>query len=122
VQIQCNNSLSRAAELGIRFGCVNAQECDDPYRVLSGTQSDPEAVMATDSTPGTFEECADELLDFINTLDRYPHALLAFALRAHLSGLLQALLLHGGWTRDQIISFLADMEEEILSPEDEESG
>ena len=51
--------------------------------------------MPMTSTPGTFEECADELNDFINTLDRYPHSVLAFVLRAHLAGLLQALLFHG---------------------------
>jgi hypothetical protein len=64
-----------------------------------------------------FEECADELNDFINTLERYPHTVLAFALRAHLSGLLQALLVHGQWTRAQIASFLEEMEHETLHPD-----
>ena len=74
--------------------------------------------MSKVSNPGTFEECADELNDFINTLERYPHTLLAFALRAHLSGLLQALLAHGRWTRAQVTAFLDDMEQEILHPDD----
>jgi hypothetical protein len=75
--------------------------------------------MARDSTPGTFEECADELNDFLNTLERYPHAVLAFALRAHLSGLLQALLLQGGCTREEVTTFLQEMEQETLgSPAD----
>jgi hypothetical protein len=73
--------------------------------------------MSRDSTPGTFEECADELNDFINTLERYPHTLLAFALRAHLSGLLQALLIHGRCTREEVTTFLQEMEHETLHPE-----
>ena len=74
--------------------------------------------MSKVSSPGTFEECADELNDFINTLERYPHTLLAFALRAHLSGLLQALHVHGRWTREEVASFLDDMEQEILHCDD----
>jgi hypothetical protein len=70
--------------------------------------------MSITSTPGSFEECVDELNDFINTLDRYPHTVLAFVLRAHLSGLLQALLFHGLWTREDIVTFLEDMEQEAL--------
>jgi hypothetical protein len=73
--------------------------------------------MSRVSTPGTFEECADELNDFINTLERYPHTLLAFALRAHLSGLLQALLVYGLWTREEVETFLEDMEHEALHPD-----
>ena len=74
--------------------------------------------MSRVSSPGTFEECADELNDFINTLERYPHTLLAFALRAHLAGLLQALLAHGRWTHEEVTAFLHDMQQEILHPDD----
>jgi hypothetical protein len=70
--------------------------------------------MSMASTPGTFEECADELNDFINTLDRYPHTVLAFVLRAHLAGLLQALLFHGLWTQEDVVTFLEEMEREAL--------
>jgi hypothetical protein len=70
--------------------------------------------MPITATPGTFEECADELNDFINTLDRYPHTVLAFVLRANLAGLLQALLFHGLWTREDIVMFLEDMERDAL--------
>ena len=73
--------------------------------------------MSRDSTPGTFEECADELNDFINTLERYPHTQLAFALRAHLSGLLQALLINGQCTREEVTTFLQEMEHETLHPD-----
>jgi hypothetical protein len=72
------------------------------------------ALMSRIATAGMFEECADELNDFINTLERYPHTVLAFVLRAHLSGLLQALLAHGQWTHAQIASFLEEMEQETL--------
>jgi len=70
--------------------------------------------MSNESTPGTFEECADELNDFINSLERYPPTVLAFVFRAHLVGLLQALLLYDLWTREEVATFLADMKQEAL--------
>ena len=73
--------------------------------------------MPTTSTPGTFEECADELNDFINTLDRYPHTVLAFVLRAHLAGLLQALLINDLWAREDLVTFMDDMKREALNPD-----
>ena len=69
------------------------------------------------STPGTFEECADELNDFISTLERYPYTVLAFALRAHLAGLLQALLMNDLWTREELATFMEDMKLEALNPD-----
>lgn len=73
--------------------------------------------MPKTQAQSTFEECADELNDFINTLERYPLTVLAFVLRAHLAGLLQALLLSGLWTRDEVAAFVGDMEHEVLSVE-----
>ncbi len=73
--------------------------------------------MPNAQTPGTFEECADELDDFINTLERYPLTVLAFVLRAHLAGLLQALLLSGLWTREEVATFVGEMEHEVLTVE-----
>jgi hypothetical protein len=73
--------------------------------------------MSRAETSGTFEECADELNDFIDTLGRYPHEVLAYSLRAHLSGLLQALLLHGRWTPEQIAAFVQELEHEALHPQ-----
>ena len=70
------------------------------------------------STPGTFEECADELNDFVNTLQRYPPNILAYVLRAHLAALLQALLLYDLWTRDEVATFMQDMQREALDPDD----
>jgi hypothetical protein len=74
-------------------------------------------VMPRNSTPGTFEECADELNDFINTLQRYPPTVLAFVLRAHLAALLQALLLYDAWTPEEVAGFLADTQRDVLPPE-----
>jgi hypothetical protein len=73
--------------------------------------------MPKTQTPGTFEECAEELNDFINTLERYPYTVLAFVLRAHLAGLLQALLTNGLWTRDEIVTFMEEVEHEVLTVE-----
>lgn len=70
------------------------------------------------STPGTFEECADELNDFIATLQHYPPTVLAFVLRAHLSALLQALLIYSLWARDDVATFMQDMQREIFDPDD----
>ena len=72
--------------------------------------------MASISTTGTFEECADELNDFVATLHRYPHTVLAFALRAHLCGLLQALHAHGHWSEAEVATFLEELEQETLQP------
>jgi hypothetical protein len=65
--------------------------------------------MSGNSTIGTFEECADELRDFVSTLQRYAPEVLALALRAHLCGLLYALQAQGGWSGEQAAGFLEDM-------------
>jgi hypothetical protein len=62
----------------------------------------------------TLEECVDELNDCIATLDRFPHTVLAFALRAHLAGLLQSLLAHGECTPAEALTFLKELEDEAL--------
>jgi hypothetical protein len=72
--------------------------------------------MASISTTGTFEECADELNDFVATLQQYPHTVLAFALRAHLCGLLQALRAYGQWSDEEVTAFLQELEHEALWP------
>jgi hypothetical protein len=98
----------------LKFACVFTQKRARPR--VYGRNGHPtwRITMPTTSTAGTFEACADELNDFINTLDRYPHTVLAFVLRAHLTGLLQALLFHGLWTREDIVTFLEEMERETL--------
>jgi hypothetical protein len=72
--------------------------------------------MTSNSTTGTFEECADELNDFVATLQKYPHTVLAFALRTHLCGLLQALRVHGQWSDEEVRTFLQELEEQALWP------
>jgi hypothetical protein len=62
----------------------------------------------------TFEECVDELNDCIASLDRFPESVLAFALRAHLAGLLQALLANGECTRPEAARFLKELQSEAL--------
>jgi hypothetical protein len=104
--------------MGIAFACAFAQKLAARTGVCS-VVSQPnrrKVHMASISTTGTFEECADELNDFVATLDRYPHTVLAFALRAHLCGLLQALQAHGQWTGEEVTLFLEELEEETLSP------
>jgi hypothetical protein len=86
-------------------------------RVSSGHQSGAEILMSTpDSTAidGTIEECVDELADFVATLDRFPQAVLALAIRIHLAGLLQALIEHGMCARDQVTDFIAELGREAL--------
>jgi len=46
---------------------------------------------ASECIDGMLEECVDEIDEFITTLQRYPEAVLAFALRIHLGTLLRAL-------------------------------
>jgi hypothetical protein len=70
--------------------------------------------MASIATTGTFEECADELNDFVATLQSYPHTVLAFALRTHLCGLLQALRAHGQWSVEEVTTFIEELEHEAL--------
>lgn len=72
--------------------------------------------MVSISTTGTFEECADELNDFVATLQKYPHTVLAFALREHLCGLLQALRAHGQWSDVEVETFLQELQQEALWP------
>jgi hypothetical protein len=103
--------------MGIAFACAFAQKLTARTGVSSITQPKTEKVlMASISTTGTFEECADELNDFVATLQRYPHTVLAFALRAHLCGLLQALRAHGQWSEAEVKGFLQELEHEALWP------
>jgi len=42
---------------------------------------------------------------------------LAFVLRAHLAGLLQALLINDLWTREEVARFMEEMEHDALAVE-----
>jgi hypothetical protein len=67
---------------------------------------------------GSMEECLDEINDFFQTLDRYPPGMIALAMRAHLEALLRALLECDMCTRQELRSFVRELEQEVL----EESG
>ena len=111
-------SLAALSAQGIVFACAFAQKLAARSGVWSVGQTNlKRALMASISTTGTFEECTDELNDFVASLHGYPHTVLAFALRAHLCGLLQALRAHGLWGAEEITTFLEELEHEALEPD-----
>ena len=69
---------------------------------------------------GTLEECLDEINDFVQTLDRYPPRMIALAMRAHLEILLRALLECDMCTRQELRTFVRELEQEVL--EEDEAG
>jgi hypothetical protein len=70
------------------------------------------------SEAGSFEECVDELNDFVVGAERYPNIVLAMAMRTHLGGLLRAMLEHGECTHQQIVDFLGELQSEALEPDE----
>ena len=68
---------------------------------------------------GTLEECLDEINDFVQTLDRYPPRMIALAMRAHMEILLRALLECDMCTRQELKTFVRELEQEVLEEEDE---
>ncbi len=103
---------------------------------MTGTAPGTQAASGTDTKTGTdtaaptgmttvplsasgssLEECADDLNDFVATLGRYSCPVLAFAFRAHLSAILQALVVHGEWSSEHAAAFLNDMMRETLEPD-----
>jgi hypothetical protein len=72
------------------------------------------SVGTNQSSSGTIEECVDEIDEFIARLDRYPPAVLAFALRTHLGGLLRAMVDGQVCTREQARQFVLELEGEAL--------
>jgi len=68
--------------------------------------------MSGNSTPGTFDECADEVNDFVARLDKYPHDVLVYVLRAHLCGLVQALRAQGQWSAEEVEAFFEELASE----------
>ena len=69
---------------------------------------------------GTLEECLDEINDFVQTLDRYPPRMIALAMRAHMEILLRALLDCDMCTRQELRTFVRELEQEVLDEEDAE--
>jgi hypothetical protein len=63
------------------------------------------------------EECVDQIDDFIETLDRYPDAVIAMALRIHLGALLRAMVDEQVCGRAEVREFVAAIEQEALGIE-----
>jgi hypothetical protein len=66
------------------------------------------------SDEASLEQCIDEIDKFVDTLDRYQEQVLAFALRAHLSALLRALVDSRACSREEVRQFLVELERETL--------
>ncbi len=66
------------------------------------------------SDEASLEQCIDEIDQFVDTLDRYHQPVLAFALRAHLSALLRALVDARTCSREEVRQFLVELERETL--------
>lgn len=75
---------------------------------MSTFETDP----APERIDGMLEECVDEIDEFITTLQRYPEAVLAFALRIHLGKLLRALQERGLCTPAEMLVFLDALKSE----------
>ncbi len=73
------------------------------------------ATLAPPAADGLLEECIDELSELTARLERFPETTLAFALRAHLGGLLLVLLERQHCTREEARQFVAGLEAEVLA-------
>jgi len=62
---------------------------------------------------GTVEDCVEDIDDFVATLEHYPPAVLAIALRIHLAGLLRVMRERGDWSDRQMSDFLQDLAREV---------
>jgi hypothetical protein len=69
----------------------------------------------THAHEGALEECLDELDEIVERLGRFPPTLVALALRLHLEALLLMLIEHGISTRQEVRTFLRDLEHHTLS-------
>jgi hypothetical protein len=67
---------------------------------------------------GSLEECLDEINDFVQTLTRYPPRMIALAMRAHLEILLRAILECDLCTRDDVLEFVRELQQEVLEDSD----
>ena len=65
------------------------------------------------------EESIDELDEAVEKLERFPEAVLAYALRVHLAGLLHVLLECGQCTPSEVKEFIAGLEEDALRREED---
>jgi hypothetical protein len=62
----------------------------------------------------SIEQCVDRLDEMVQSLDPYPDAVLAIALRLHLSALLRAMVEQHVCSREDVRQFLVELEQEAL--------
>lgn len=60
------------------------------------------------------EQCADEIDDFVETLQDYPAAVIAMALRIHLGILLRAMVDDQLCSREEVREFVNALEQEAI--------
>jgi hypothetical protein len=78
------------------------------------------ALRETTLEEGTLEECLDEINDLVQTLDRYPPRVIALAMRAHMEILLRAMLDCDMCTRQELKTFVRELEHEVLEEDEVE--
>ena len=69
---------------------------------------------------GTLEECQDENKELVQALDRYSPRMIALAMRAHLEILLRAMLDCDLCTRQELRTFVRELEQEVLDEDEAE--
>jgi hypothetical protein len=69
---------------------------------------------------GILEECLDQLDEYLSTLQEYPPTVLAYALRIQLVAMLRELNARGACTRGETVTFLKDLEREVLEADEPE--
>jgi hypothetical protein len=62
----------------------------------------------------SIEQCVDRLDELVQSLEPYPDAVLAIALRLHLSALLRAMVEQHVCSREDVRQFLVELEQEAL--------
>jgi hypothetical protein len=72
-----------------------------------------ETKMIHEASAG-LEQCVDQLSTFVEGLPDYAESTLAFALRIHLAGLLQAMVEQRLWTHEDVRTFVLELEQEAL--------
>ena len=62
----------------------------------------------------SIEQCVDQLDELVQSLELYPEAVLAIALRLHLSALLRAMVEQQVCSREDVRQFLVELERQAL--------
>lgn len=70
--------------------------------------------QSDESSADMIEACADDLDDFIASLDRFAEPVIAIALRIHLAALLRTLVEQHVCSREDVRNFILELEQETL--------